>query len=378
MKAVHGRGIFLRIALLILGVSGFISRSAAQANPASFSDLVARANAARDANDISHAIELYQQALKLNSQWADGWWFIGSMQYGTGDYAAAEEALTRYVALTPNAAPAYAIRGLSEFETADYEKSLSDIQRALGLGAANQSRNEKILRYHESLLLTRVGRFEDALRSYAFFAHEEPNPELLTAIGLAGLRTPLLPKELKADAQVTYMNAGKPAFEFMAGQTDLARSDFEKFFEQNPQVRNAHYFYGFLLYSSDATAAIEQFRKELQVDPKNAAADVMLAWIPLMDNDGVEALPYAQSAAAHDPSLPSAQLVLGRALTETGRPREGIEHLEKTVQAQPDNLEAHLALAKAYSKLGRKEDARRERLLSLEMTKNDTAPITHP
>ena len=55
-----------------------------------------------------------------------------------------------------------------------------------------------------------------------------------------------------------------------------------------------------------------------------------------------------------------------------------IEHLEKTVQAQPDNLEAHLALAKAYSKLGRKEDARRERLLSLEMTKNDTAPITHP
>jgi len=89
-------------------------------------------------------------------------------------------------------------------------------------------------------------------------------------------------------------------------------------------------------------------------------------------------LPYAQSAAAHDPSLPSAQLVLGRALTETGRPQEGIEHLEKTVQAQPDNLEAHLALAKAYSKLGRKEDARRERWLSLEMTKNDTAPITHP
>jgi hypothetical protein len=38
----------------------------------------------------------------------------------------------------------------------------------------------------------------------------------------------------------------------------------------------------------------------------------------------------------------------------------------------------HLALAKAYSKLGSKEDARRERLLCLEMTRNETAASTHP
>ena len=103
----------------------------------------------------------------------------------------------------------------------------------------------------------------------------------------------------------------------------------------------------------------------------------MLAWIPLMKNDGAEALPHARKAVADDPSLPSAQLVLGRALTETGNARDGIEHLEKTMQIQPDNLEVHLALAKAYSKSGRKEDARRERLLCLEMTKNET-PATHP
>ncbi len=79
----------------------------------------------------------------------------------------------------PNAAPALAMRGLCEFEIGDYEPSLKDIQRALALGAANQPRNEKILRYHEALLLTRTGRFEDALRSYAFFTHDEDsNPEL--------------------------------------------------------------------------------------------------------------------------------------------------------------------------------------------------------
>src|ERR1039458_5546170 len=67
----------------------------------------------------------------------------------------------------------------------NFQPSLKDIQRALSLGAANQPRNEKILRYHEALLLTRTGRFEDALRSYSFFTRDEDSkPELLMALGL--------------------------------------------------------------------------------------------------------------------------------------------------------------------------------------------------
>jgi len=271
------------------------------------------------------------------------------------------------------------MRGLCEFEIGDYPPSLKDIQRALSLGAANQPRNEKILRYHEALLLTRMGRFEDALRSYAFFTRDEDsNPELLLALGLAGLRAPLLPRELKADQQEVYISAGKAAFDFMRKDTDGARAEFQRLFERVPPVPNAHYLYGYLLYATDPDQAVVEFKKELEVNPTNAVAEVMLAWVPLMQNDGAEALPHARKAVAEDPSLSSAQLVLGRALTETGDTKAGIEHLEKTAQLQPDNLEVHLALAKAYSKSGRKEDARRERLLCLEMTKNDTTPATHP
>lgn len=378
---IDGRGresISLALVAAYLLLFCFSKSASAQANPASFSDVVARATAARDINDVPQAIELYRQALKLNSQWADGWWFIGSLEYGTGAYSAAEENLSHYLELTPNAAPALAIRGLCEFESGEYPKSLGDIERALALGAANQSRNEKILRYHEALLLTRLGRFEDALRSYAFFSREDPNPELLVAVGLAGLRTPLLPKELKADEQDVYAAAGKAALDLMRRDKEAARPEFQKIFERTPAVPNAHYLYGYLLYASDPEEAEVELKKELEINPKNAAAEVMLAWIPLMRNDGSDALPHAQKAVGEDPSLASAQLVLGRALTETGDPKDGIEHLEKTAQLQPDNLEVHLALAKAYSKSGRKEDARRERLLCLEMTKNDTAPTTHP
>jgi tetratricopeptide (TPR) repeat protein len=351
----------------------------AQANPASFADLASKAAAARDANEAPGAIELYRQALKLNSQWSDGWWFLGSLEYATGDYSLARDALSHYLELTPNAAPALAMRGLCEFEIADYPTSLKDIERALALGAANQPRNEKILRYHEALLLTRTGRFEDALRSYAFFTHEEDsNPELMLALGLAGLRTPLLPKELRADQKDLYISAGKAAFDLMRRNNEAASMEFRSLFARVPPAENAHYLYGYLLYATDPDQAIVEFKKELEVNPSNAVAEVMLAWIPLMQNDGANALPHARKAMAEDPTLSSAQLVLGRALTETGETKDGIEYLEKTAQRQPDNLEVHLALAKAYSKAGRKEDARRERLLCLEMTKNDTTPATHP
>jgi tetratricopeptide (TPR) repeat protein len=387
METVYGRRVSIRakryctfsLTLLIFAFTFLSSICSAQANPASFSDVASKAAAARDAHDTPGAMELYRQALKLNSQWSDGWWFLGSLQYGAGDYSAATGALTHYLDLTPNAAPALAMRGLCEFESAEYGKSLSDIQRALALGAANQPRNEKILRYHESLLLTRTGRFEDALRSFAFFTHEtDPNPELLLAIGLAGLRTPLLPKELKADQRDLYLNAGNAAFDFMKGDKEAANTEFQRLFQRIPPVPNAHYLYGFLLYASDPDEAVIEFQKEREANPSNTAAEVMLAWIPLLQNHGSEALPYAQKAAAEDPTLASAQLVLGRALSETGDMKHAVEHLEKTAQLQPDNLEVHLALAKAYSKSGRKEDARRERLLCLEMTKNDTAPATHP
>jgi tetratricopeptide (TPR) repeat protein len=378
-RSYDSRRMTPNLAFMVLTLVLFRGICAAQANPASFSDLASRALAARDANDLPGAIELYQQALKLNSQWPDGWWFLGSLQYGTGAYSAARDALSRYLELTPNAAPALAMRGLCEFETGDYPASLNDIQRALALGAANQPRNEKILRYHEALLLTRTGRFEDALRSYAFFTHDEDlNPELLLALGLAGLRTPLLPRELRADQQELYISAGKAAFDQLRRDDDAARVDFQRLFERVPPVPNGHYLYGYLLYATDPDQAVVEFKKELEVNPSNAVAEVMLAWIPLMQNDGSEALPHARKAAAEDPALPSAQLVLGRALAETGDTKVAIEHLEKTLQLQPDNLEVHLALAKAYSKSGRKEDARRERLLCIEMTKNDTTPATHP
>ncbi|MFZ1141882.1 MAG: tetratricopeptide repeat protein [Candidatus Sulfotelmatobacter sp.] len=265
------------------------------------------------------------------------------------------------------------MRGLCEFETGEYSQSLADIQRGLSLGAGKQARDEKILRYHEALLLTRSGNFEAALREYAPLAQGKvPNPELLVGIGLAGLRTPLLPRDLRADKQDLFLAAGNAAFLFLSGDETGAQRQFQELFQRFPTAANAHYFYGSLLYPTDPDQAITEFRRELEIAPSNAAAQLMVAWDSLMRNDFFTALAYAEKAESEEPALPTARLVLGRALVETGDGKDGIDLLEKELRLEPDNFEIHLALARAYSKYGRKDDARRERLLCLQMEKSAT------
>jgi tetratricopeptide (TPR) repeat protein len=331
-------------------------------------------------NDIPRAIELYSQAVARNPAWPDGWWFLGSLQYGTGAYVPARDALSHYIAIVPEAGPAFALRGLCEFETGGYRQALVDIQHGISLGAANQPRNEQILRYHEALLLTRLGNYTIALKRYSFFAKNGvTNPELISAIGLAGLRMPLLPKDVGTEQQGLVSAAGVATFRFLAGDESAAAQSFQELFQRFPQAPNAHFLYGYLLFATDPDAALVEFQQELKITPSNADAEVMSAWAFLLRNAPAEALPFAQKAAEGQPALASAQLVLGRSLMETGDLKGGMEHLEKARQLEPNNLEAHIALAKAYAKSGRKEDARRERILCLRLTSgNDTTTIERP
>jgi Flp pilus assembly protein TadD len=62
---------------------------------------------------------------------------------------------------------------------------------------------------------------------------------------------------------------------------------------------------------------------------------------------------------------------------ETDNLKDGIEHLEKALKLDPDELEVHIALAKAYSKSGRREEARNERMLSLQLSRSGGAQLAN-
>jgi tetratricopeptide (TPR) repeat protein len=341
---------------------------------ADFSAVTTGAAAARDRGDLPRAIQLYQQAVDLNPKWAEGWWSLGTLQYSTDQYSAAREALTRFIDLTPNAGPALALRGLCEYESGQYPESLLDLQHGIALGAANQPRNAQIVLYHEALVLTRLGRFEEATAKYIFFVkHANPNRELAISIGLAGMRMAMLPKDIDPSQADLIAEVGNAAIPVMNGDLAAGQQAFQEFFTRNPTLPNVHYFYGYLLFAAHSDDAIPQFQQELALSPHNAVFNAMLAWAQGLQGDYAAALPAAKSAVTEDPSLHMGQLMYGRALVETGQVEAGLPYLESVLRQEPGNLEAHITLAKAYSKLGRVDDARQERQLCLRMADDQVA-----
>jgi tetratricopeptide (TPR) repeat protein len=344
-----------------------------------FESIVAAAAAARSQGDAASAVRLYTQAVSLNPQWLDGWWFLGTLEYGANQFAAARDALTRYIELKPNAGAALALRGLCEFETSQYAEALADIQHGITLGAAAQPRNAEILYYHEGLLMTRLGYFEEALSQFANLVKGgKSDPELTTAIGLATLRMPVLPQDADPAQSELLAMTGTAAAKVMNADLDGARQSFAELFTRYPKTPNIHYTYGYLLFATHPEDAIAQFQQELTLSPDSAVTNAMLAWAYGIQGSYPDALPLAKKAVALDPSLVMGQMVLGKAMIETGSTAAALPHIEKVLQSEPGNLEAHIALATAYSKLGRKGDARRERLLSLQLSNGDQQPSATP
>lgn len=337
-------------------------------------DIAAQASAARQANDLPRAASLYREALQQKPNWAEGWWDLGSVLYDANQYKEAADALAKAAELDPKAAPAWGLLGLCEFELGSFDKALSHIQQSLALGLRGQDQMEGVLRYHEAMLFARTRNFDESLQAYSWFVKRGVHHDVfLTALGLAALRSTSFPEQVPPDQRDLYISAGKAAFLSMSGNAE-AQQAFRGLAERFPTTPDVHYLYGSYLLSSNPEMAASEMRRELEISPSNGAASAMLAWMLLEQDDFSSAGPLAESAIHNEPSMPMAQYVYGRILVERGQLAEGIEHLEKATKEAPGILMNHVALAAAYSKAGRPADARRERLVSVRLAKEEHAP----
>jgi tetratricopeptide (TPR) repeat protein len=341
----------------------------AQESSPQFADIAARAAAARDQQNLPLAVQLYTEAERLNPSWQEGWWYLGVLQYSSNQYPAAIDAFTHLLQLVPTAVPAMALRGLCEFETASYDQALRDLDEAVAHGAANEPRNEQIIRFHLALLLTQSGRFEDALAQYTALArlHAEA-PDLLVAIALAGTRSTLFPTDVPPADRTFYESAGRAGYVFLSGDDEQADRLFTDLFAQYPTRPGLHFYYGYLLFPHDPTMAGDQFREELTLKP-TGETQALLALTLIYEGHFADALSPAQNAYNADPDLHIAQIALGRALAETNDIKRGTELLNQALQRDPNDLEAHLGLASIYSRTGNREEEARERKLCRDLAK---------
>jgi tetratricopeptide (TPR) repeat protein len=341
---------------------------------ASVDDLPQRATAARNSGNLPAAISLYHQAVQQKADWAEGWFYLGLLNYESDQFANATAAFTSFLKLQPGVPPVMALRGLSEFESSAYDDALRDLEQAVLHGAANDPHNEQIIRFHYAQLLTRAGRFDDAMKQYQFFADRHiENPDLLAGLGLVGTRTAILMSEVPASQRPMLEDVGRATYTFLSGDNEGAGRLFNTLFTQYPSSPQLYLFYATLLYRDRSNLAIDAIRNEVAAMPDNGYARAVLAFTLMIAGRFDEARPEAEKAMEQKPDLEMAQIALGRCLIETGtgpsddKRAEGL--LNQVLSRDSNNLEAHMAMAALYSRTGRREDEYRERMACLRLEK---------
>ena len=343
---------------------------------ATFDELAAKATAAREANRLAEAAGFYREALQLKADWSEGWWFLGTIAYDGDQYEDARRAFAEFVKFEDKAAAGWSFLGLCEFETGDYAHSLEHVRRGLEIGTGLQEGLEPVLRFHEALLLTRLGLFDQAMpRFMPFVKRGVRDPTLIAAIGLAALHDAKLPKEVPAQQQAVVAAAGETTSLWMAGDTTKTTSAFQALVETYPRTPGVHYLYAtYLLSFRPAEEAVSELRHELEVNPRNPDARAMIALLMFRAGAATAAQPFAKQAAEDGPSCPMAQYAYGLILADQSNLPQAIERFETAERLDPANVEYHMALAGAYSKTGRYDDARRERKTSISIAReNDSS-----
>jgi tetratricopeptide (TPR) repeat protein len=354
--------------LLVLGLlSGFLglatdTKPAAPASP-QLQLIQKQAEAAQKDNRMDEAIALYKKGLALKPTWEDGWWALGTIHYARDQFAEARDEFRRLTSLQPNIGAPWTMLGLSEFQLKQYDDAFSHLRRAAELHSGQDQAIADEGNFRLALLLTRNQQFEASMKILALFAQRNMNDaRFIEAMGIAALRKPVLPSESVPTERQLIMDTGRVLYDASALRTTEAGAEFKILVDKYPETPNIHYLYGSFLLYADSENALVEMKKELEISPAHVPAMVTIANEYIQRKDYQAALPYAQKAVELEPQSFPAHVMLGRVFSEGGvDPERGVQELETARKLAPTSPQVRIALATAYAKVGRKEDAARER-----------------
>ncbi|PYT19708.1 MAG: hypothetical protein DMG58_35745, partial [Acidobacteria bacterium] len=129
-----------------------------------FEALSQRADAAREGDRTDDAIDLYKDALAVKSDWAEGWWYLGTLFYENNRYAEARPVFQKLVEFKPKGGPAWAMLGLCDFQVKDYARALDHLEQGRVLGIASNTHLSVVVRYHIAALMNHFEQHESALQ----------------------------------------------------------------------------------------------------------------------------------------------------------------------------------------------------------------------
>jgi tetratricopeptide (TPR) repeat protein len=338
-----------------------VTSPGASAN-AQFDKIVAQAEEARKAEQWDDAIALYEKAIKLRPKYVEGYWYQGTAYYSLEKFPECRDKFREVTKLAPKNGAAFAFLGLCEYGVKDYDKALQHLLQSRIHGVGDTGDLGGVARFHAAILMTRIEQYEQALETLGEFASEgNDNPRVIEAMGIATLRMPMLPEELPPDRREMVLMAGRGSYQMATRNTAAAGKTFEALVIRYPETPNVHYANGVYLLLEQPDKAIEEFKKELELQPGHPQSLMQIAFEYLKRGDAKTALPWARQAVDAAPKDFATHKALGQALLDTDDVSGAISELQTGIALAPESPGLHFTLAKAYQKAGRLEEATKER-----------------
>ena len=337
------------LALLLLPRVAAQTASSGEASTASFDGLAKSAAAAREAGKIEDAVRDYQRAVEIRTDWEEGWWYLGTLQYDADHFADAIPALKKVVQLDPALGSAWNFLGLCEFATHDYSNSLQHLQKGQDLGASEDPEVARVARYHLALLLNRSGDFAKATAMLTSAFPDQAPAEAQVALGLSLLHIPLLPQEVDPSQDALVQAAGVTAS--IATRKDTARTldSLRTLLNKYPKVPYLHYAYGIALASvgRDEEALLQQ-KEEVSISPQSALPYLEISSSELRLHLPTAATHAAEMAVRLAPDSSAAHRALGQSLLAQGEKEKGARELRAAETLIPEEPVRDARIVRMY------------------------------
>jgi len=162
------------------------------------------------------------------------------------------------------------------------------------------------------------------------------------------------------------------------GTADAALGNFteaikakRKAVELAPDSPNLHFELGSVLVrAQDFEAAIPELEGVVKEMPGSWKARMLLAFAYSRTDRLPQAISECEKVLAVLPEQFGANLMLGRLLVRSGKAEAALPRLSKAASLRPQAPDPHMALAEAYAKLGRNDDAEREQAMGERLAEN--------
>ena len=281
----------------------------------------------------------------------------------SSDFAAAEREFQAVVTLDPNNLDARGNVGVMRFFQSDWAGAAEQFRKVLEI----QPKTWKVQAYL-GMCERRLGHPVDARRLLKEALPHLPEGPFETQAGLelaeilyqtgdlegaVDVVRILLPSSPK-NVDVLYTTARIYA--------DLANRSRDALLLTAPESARTHQLMAEMLINrGNSRAAIIQYRKALEIDPKLRGVHYELGEAILQDSRQAPALQAAEiefrAALTENPADANAEYRLGTVCKLRRDYKTAIEHYSHALQLQPDNADAHQALGAAWVKMGEPEKA---------------------